>query len=264
MVVNGACAADWPEVEALGRQAADLVQMSFGWHPWYLHERLPGWQDEFCGWLDRFPGAAVGEIGIDRWILGQSPDLRARYVPELGQVDPVGFEEQVAVFQYQLEAAAVRNRPVTIHCLQAWGRLVEVLRRGPVPPVGFLVHSYGGPAELVPELVRLGGYFGFAGYFLHQRKRPTLEVFRSVPRDRLLVETDAPDQTPPPEWLRHELGVGPGGRVLNHPANLPAIQEGLGAALGVDPGEMASQLEENFLRLFGLEGALLPPGGGCR
>jgi len=250
MVVNGACAADWPDVVRIAEKNPDLVIPSLGWHPWYLHERRAGWEAEFRGWLDRTPGALVGEIGLDRWILDQPAGLRARYVPALGDVEPTSFEEQVVVFRFQLAEAAARGLPASIHCLQCWGRMLEILKEGPVPGGGFLLHSYGGPAEMVEEFARLGAYFGFPGYFLHPRKERQRDVFRKVPLERLLVETDAPDQSPPEEFLTHRLEGGVAGRPLNHPANLVGIQRALADVLRLAPDRLEEQLEGNFRRLF--------------
>jgi len=250
MVVNGACASDWPEVVRLAADNPDLVIPSLGWHPWYLHERRRGWEGEFREWLDRTPGGMVGEIGLDRWILDQPAGLRARYVPALGDVEPTAFEEQVEAFRFQLAEAAARELPASIHCLQCWGRMLEILKEGPVPACGFLLHSYGGPVELVGEFVRLGAYFGFPGYFLHPRKERQREVFRRVPLERVLVETDAPDQSPPDEFLEHRLEGSVAGRPLNHPANLVGIQRALAGVLEVAPERLEEQLEQNFQRLF--------------
>jgi TatD DNase family protein len=250
MVVNGACAEDWPEVGRLAAENPDLVIPSLGWHPWYLHERRKGWEAEFREWLDRTPGALVGEIGLDRWILDQPAGLRARYVPALGDVEPASFEEQVGVFRFQLAEAAARGLPASIHCLQCWGRMLEILKAGPVPACGFLLHSYGGPAEMIEEFARLGAYFSFPGYFLHPRKERQRDVFRKVPLERLLVETDAPDQSPPEEFLTCRLEGSEVGRPLNHPANLVGIQQALAGVLGLAPDRLEVQLEENFRRLF--------------
>jgi len=151
MVVNGARESDWPQVLALAR-ANPIVLPSFGYHPWYLHDRTPDWQKNLEKFLDEIP-SAVGEIGLDRW----KPDL-----PYAGQED---------VFLAQLRLAARRNLPVSIHCLQAWGRLHELLRDTPCPARCFVLHSFGGPAEMIPALTQLGAYFSFPGYFLHARKR---------------------------------------------------------------------------------------------
>ena len=230
MVVNGACEGDWPQVLALAR-GNKMVLPSFGHHPWYLHERSADWLRNFNGFLDAVPGA-VGEIGLDRW----KPDLP--------------YEHQEEVFLAQLRVAAERNLPASIHCLQAWGRLLELLGKNPRPSSGFVLHSFGGPAEMVPALARLGAYFSFPGYFLHERKVRQREAFKKVPPERLLIETDAPDQPLPEEKILCPL-VDADGRPLNHPANLPAVYAGLAEILGEQLETLAGRVEENFLRLFG-------------
>ena len=230
MVVNGSCEADWPRVLALARECNGVLP-SFGYHPWYLQERTPDWLVNLGRFLDETPGA-VGEIGLDRW----KPDL-----PYAGQEE---------AFVAQLRLAAGRNRPASLHCLQAWGRLHELLRDHPRPACGFVLHSYGGPAEMIPAFARLGAYFSFPGYFLNERKRRQRETFRWVPADRLLVETDAPDQLLPSEKQLHLL-AGSDGKPLNHPANLPAVYAGLAELVGEPLDLLAPRIEENFLRLVG-------------
>ena len=231
MVVNGSCESDWPDVARLAREFP-IVLPSYGYHPWYVRERTPGWRDALIRQLDQRPGA-LGEIGLDRWIA--DPDLAA----------------QEECFTWQLTLAAERNLPASLHCLKAWGRLEELLRAGPRPARGFLLHSYGGPPEMIPGLVRLGAFFSFPGFFLLDRKRRQRETFKQVPLDRLLVETDAPDQLPPPEHRPHPLTAPDGATPLNHPANLPAIYQALALFLGTPVEELASQVERNFLSLFG-------------
>jgi TatD DNase family protein len=230
MVVNGACESDWPEVLRLARENK-MVLPSFGYHPWYLHERTPDWLSTLENFLDAIP-AAVGEIGLDRW----KPDLP--YAP------------QEEVFLAQLRLAAERNLPVSIHCLQAWGRLLELLQKNPRPHCGLVLHSFGGPAEMIPALAKLGAYFSFPGYFLHERKLKQRAAFRKVPRDRLLIETDAPDQPLPPEKILFPL-AGTDGQPLNHPANLTAVYSGLAEFLGEDLNSLVVCVAENFRRVFG-------------
>jgi TatD DNase family protein len=230
MVVNGSCEEDWPQVRELAEQFPQVLP-SFGYHPWYLHERTPEWQNVLVRFLDS-TRAAVGEIGLDRW----KPDL-----PYEGQED---------VFVWQLRLAADRNLPVSIHCLQAWGRLQELLRDNPRPQRGFLLHSYGGSKEMIGPLAKLGAYFSFPGYFMHDRKARQREVFQAVPLDRLLIETDAPDQLLPEAHNRFPLN-DPGGKAINHPANLAAIYEFVATERGMPLPGFTSRVEENFSRLFG-------------
>jgi TatD DNase family protein len=232
MVVNGSCEEDWPAVAALARRFP-IVLPSFGYHPWHLQERSPLWRENLSQLLDQTPDAVLGEIGLDRWKPG------------------LAYEGQEEVFTAQLRLAAERNLPASIHCLQAWGRLRELLREGPRPARGFLLHSYGGPAEMVAPLAKLGAYFSFPGYYLHERKARQRETFKRVPPGRLLIETDAPDQLPPAAALAHPLADPATGRSINHPANLGAIYRGLAAWLGEPVESLAARVEDNFLRLFG-------------
>ena len=176
-VVNGTREDDWDAVSALSREH-DFVIPSFGLHPWHVADRTTTWLDTLRAMLVAFPNAGVGEIGLDRWIEGH--DLAA----------------QMDVFLPQLALARELNRPATIHCLRAWGSLEELLRKHALPQRGFLIHAYGGPAEMVESFSGLGGYFSFNAYFLDERKARQREVFQRIPADRLLVETDAPDMLP--------------------------------------------------------------------
>ena len=230
MVVNGTCEADWPEVLALARAHPEIVA-SFGYHPWFIKERTAGWKGKLLECLESVP-SGVGEIGLDRWI--KDFDTPA----------------QEQVFIYQLRVAAERNLPASIHCLQAWGRLLEILQAEPRPARGFLLHSYGGTVEMVRPLAKLGAYFSIPGYFAHERKGRQREVFRQVPPDRLLIETDAPDQLPPSEWIRFPLS-DEAGKAINHPANLGRIYEFSAQVLGRPVEELSAQVELNFERLFG-------------
>lgn len=263
MVVNGSAESDWEAVAELARRHPDLVIPAFGLHPWYVHERSPNWRDRLQRHLDAVPGAGIGEIGLDRWILECPPAARAGVSPELAEHRAAPLEEQAEVFGEQMRMAAERGLPVSIHCLRAWGLLGDILRAGPRAERGFLLHSYGGPVDLVKAMVGLGAYFGFPGYFLHERKARQRETFRAIPEERLLVETDAPDQRlPSPEELRRVLGAGlesvvtrvlhgDDGRPLNHPANLGIVHGGLSVIRGLDPEALADRVGRNFGRLFG-------------
>ncbi len=254
MVVNGSCESDWSAVAALAERHAEVIP-AFGLHPWYLRERSTTWLPTLRHWLATVPGSVIGEIGLDRWMIDQ-PERWRRYRDgaTLNQAEPPGLAEQEEVFVVQLSLAVELNRPVSIHCLQAFGRLLELLKAGPGLRPGFLLHSYGGPAEMIPAFAKLGGYFSFPGYFLQERKARQREVFRQVPPERLLVETDAPDQLPPQEFQRVALRR-PSGQPLNHPANLAAIYSGLATFLAIPLEELSHQVARNFQSLFCLQPA---------
>lgn len=267
MVVNGTHEADWPLVSDLARRFP-FVRPSYGLHPWHAGNRSPDWLDTLRARLaeadqilaDRatlasttnagLPTVAlakVGEIGLDRWMTDNAR-LDDRRLIGLRRAR---LDEQTEVFLPQLALATADNRPVTIHCLQAWGALDTLLHTHRVPARGFLLHAYGGPAELIPRFAALGAYFSFTGYFLDPRHAKHLDAFRHVPPDRLLVETDAPAMPLPQSWRTHKLPPSPDGTPVNHPGNLDAAYAGLASLLGLARDELESHVSENVHRFFG-------------
>ncbi len=129
---------------------------------------------------------------------------------------------QEDVFVKQAEIAADLDRVMTVHCLKAWEELFTAMERATRWPEKFLMHSFGGSIEIAERLMKAhdGVMFSFSGYFLHERKRKVLEVFRQLPLDRILLETDAPEMMPPEKFLEFPLV-----EEINHPGNLSAISD---------------------------------------
>ena len=231
-VINGSSPEDWADVAALaGRDPRNLP--SFGLHPWDVPTAPAGWLDELRRVLLAHPAAGVGEMGLDRWIEG---------------FDPVAQE---AAFRAQLALAVELDRPLTIHCVRAIGPLMDILRATALPRRGFLLHSWNGPVELVPELARLGAYFSFSAHHLPERKAHLRVQFAAaIPPERILVETDAPALCPAPEYRVHELPASAEGVAQNHPSNLLRNLAELARTMGVTPEQAAARTGANFARLF--------------
>lgn len=245
-VVNATNQSDWRAVSELAERCPWVIP-SFGIHPWWVGRESPDWPDELMHFLTRHPDAGVGEIGLDRWMLDQArPDD-----PRLQGLPRAPITEQQNVFTLQLQIAVQQNRVATLHCLEAWGAMWEVLRNSPVPARGFLLHAYSGPQEMVAGLAKRGAYFSFNGAFLGERKERQKDVFRRVPLDRLLVETDAPAMSLPLAWRTHKLPPEPSGQPLNHPGNIEAVYAGLAALRGLPAPELSAAVAANFRRLFG-------------
>ena len=234
-VVNGTCENDWPAVAALAKRF-DWIIPAFGLHPWFAKERSAGWFDALRRFLDQTPRATVGEIGLDRWI------------------EDYDLADQEKVFVAQLEIAAGRNVTASIHCLKAWGHLEDVMKTHKLPARGFLLHSYGGSADVARSLAKLGGYFSISGYFAHDRKAQQREIFKTIPIDRFLVETDAPDMLPPPAFITHPS------EDANDPRNLPKIYEFAARLVGLPLEAFAKRVEANFNSLLCFAPGDIDPG----
>lgn len=246
MVVNGTSESDWATVAELARRFT-WVRPSFGLHPWDCGNASPGWREALGRMLDATPGAGVGEIGIDRWILDRARPDDAR----LAGLRRAPLAEQEEAFLWQLELAADRDLPVTIHCIDAWGRLLELLRTARRPARGFLLHAYAGSGELAREFAALGAYFSFNGAYLAERHAARRAVFAQLPHERLLVETDAPAMPLPAELDRYPLPRAGNGDRINHPANLTSTYAGLAEVLGLPERELQADVAANFARWFG-------------
>ncbi len=245
-VVNGTCEADWDDVIALARDHPEIIP-SIGLHPWDVGNAGPRWQDGFLRRLEAHPRLAVGEIGLDRWILTRArPDD-----PRLAGLKRAPLEQQVVAFTWQLERAAERNLPVSIHCLDAWGALMETLKATARPACGFLLHAFSGSTEMAREFAALGASFSFNGSFLGPRQAARRAVFEQLPLDGILAETDAPAMPVPPERSTHALPGSGNEGPINHPANIGAVYAGLASLRKIPAAELARQIEQNFLRLFG-------------
>lgn len=221
MLVNGTSEADWANVEQLAQQHPEVLS-SFGLHPWHVPERSANWLELLRHFLTKNPNATIGECGLDRW------------------KKPYDLADQLQCLQAQLDLANELKRPLTIHCLQAWGPLLELLQKQAcLPP--FLLHAYSGSTELVSSFTKLGAYFSFNGYFLHERKAAVRKTFQHIPLDRLLLESDAPAMLPP---TSHQAIPLPNKQ--NHPANLAQFIAPFSQILAVAPDKLATNLEENF------------------
>ncbi|MBO4534531.1 MAG: TatD family hydrolase [Clostridia bacterium] len=166
---------------------------------------------------------AVGEIGLDYHY-----DFSPR-------------EVQREVFIRQLELAHRLHLPVVLHLREAFGDTVEILnaRRGLLTD-GVLVHCYSGSAELARDFFNtLDAYYSFGGALTFAKHKE--DVLSVIPRDRLLLETDAPYMTPVPHRGKR-----------NEPALLPLTAAKMAEMLGMTLEEVAELTTANAKRLYRL------------
>jgi TatD DNase family protein len=216
----------WEDLAAYARRTAG-VHFGLGIHPQLLPELDPAGDDRRLSdleeALERGGAVGVGECGLD----GPSVDAGAP------------LDRQVEVLRAHLRLARRFELPVMIHCLKAHDALLALLDEEPLPAGGVL-HSFSGSADQVRMYLRHGLHFSFAGPVTYERARKPLDAARAAPRERLLLETDAPDQTPRPH------------RGRNEPAYLPRIAAAVAAAIGATPAEVDALTTANARALFRL------------
>ena len=166
---------------------------------------------------------AIGETGLDRYW------------------DRAPFAMQEDYFARHLALCRELNKPVVIHCREAEADTVRMLRedydaQGPVRGV---MHSFCGDAESAAACLGMGLHISFAGMVTFKSNDALREVAKTVPLDRLLVETDSPYLAPVPKrGKRNEPGF------VAHTAGC------LAEVFGVEAVELTRRTTENARKLF--------------
>lgn len=167
---------------------------------------------------------AVGEIGLDYYYDNSPRDIQKKW------------------FRRQLELAHEVNLPVIIHDRDAHGDCMEILREGHVEGCGGVFHCFSGSVEMAREALKLGMYISFAGPLTYKNAVKTVEAARTVPLERIFVETDCPYLAPVP----HRGERNHSGLVCHTAQKLAEIKE-------VDYETVARITKENGMRFFGIE-----------
>jgi TatD DNase family protein len=235
----GVCAAIIPAVEpASWEKTLDAARpgvraAALGIHPHYLANLDDRGLDDAMRSLEgriRDAGSrvvAVGECGLD----GSTDALRAT------------LDRQRAVFLAHVEVARALAMPLVVHVYKAHGEALSAMRSVTLPARPGVIHSFSGSAELAREYLAMGWHLAMGGAVTRPNARRPVEATRSVPRERLLIETDAPDQTP--------TGVPEGVRRCE-PAHLGVIARRVAAVREESVDEVAAYTRENARALFGL------------
>lgn len=224
ILVPGVDLAQWERASLLSSAASVRLRFAVGVHPQVVDEHgREGTARALAAleaWVERLGAVAIGELGWDK---AQSP---------------ASLERQAEVADAQIELARARGMPVILHVLGAHGLALERLaRHGRVEGV---VHSFSGAPDLVSEYVRRGLAISFGPSVTRPSAKKPLEAARRVPLDRLLVETDGPDQF-----------VFGAERRRGEPADVVRVIEAVAKARGESVETVARAATENARRLFG-------------
>ena len=163
----------------------------------------------------------LGEIGLDY------------HYPETDK------EKQMHCFREQMKLAERLGVPICVHDRDAHEDVMSVLRD--FPNVKGILHSFSGSTEMAKELVGMGYMISFSGTLTFTNARRPKEVAAAIPREHVLIETDAPYLAPHPKRGS-----------LNHSGNLVYTNAMLASIWGTDEETAARITEENAKRVFGI------------
>ena len=162
---------------------------------------------------------AIGEIGLDY------------------HYEDIPRDIQKKAFRLQMELARELDLPVIVHEREAHEDGMKIVDE--FPTVKGVFHCYSGSAEMAKELVKRGWYIGFTGVLTFKNARKAIEVAASIPRDRIVIETDCPYMAPVPFRGKR-----------NDPGKVVHMAAKLGELWGVSTEEAARITLENGKRLY--------------
>ena len=167
---------------------------------------------------------AIGEIGLDyHWENYPSKEIQKEW------------------FIKQIKLANKYKLPIIIHSRDAMGDTVEVLKNTKEYYEKGIMHCYPGSFETSVELAKLGFYFSFAGPLTYKNSQNLKEVAKSIPLDRILVETDDPYLPPTP--FRGQK---------NHPKYVTYVLKELANLKEISYEEISDITYKNALKVFDL------------
>ena len=123
---------------------------------------------------------AIGEIGLDYFHNKENK------------------EDQKRVFEAQISLAKQYKLPIVIHCRDAYGDTLEILKQYAPFEYGAVMHCYSGSWDFAKELLKLGVKFSFTGTVTYKNAKNVQEVAKNLPSDTFFFETDSPYLTPTP------------------------------------------------------------------
>lgn len=168
---------------------------------------------------------AIGECGLDYYHIK----------------DETARKKQKAAFVQQIELAAAVKKPIMIHCREAFDDLIEILKvnSSKFQTTPGIIHFFSGNLAQATRLLDMGFYFTFGGVVTFARDYD--EIIKTVPINRLMLETDAPYVTPAPYRGKR-----------NEPVYVIEVAKKIAEIKGVDFEEVSHHTVENTRAVFGI------------
>ncbi len=195
---------------------------TIGVHPHEAKEIGEGWYESFRSLAQHPKIVAYGEIGLD-YHYDHSPR-----------------EIQRQRFREQIHLARELALPLVIHTREAQEDTVTILREEGAGDIGGVFHCFSGDAWLAKDALDLGFYLSFSGVLTFKNATMLRDIAKTVPLDRLMVETDCPYLAPVPYRGKR-----------NEPAYVQYVAETLAEIRGNGSVEsIARSTVENTKRVF--------------
>lgn len=216
---------DWARQKDLKKKYLKEIGLCFGLHPyWVADHSLEECETALDQLARELPEAqALGELGLD---------LRPHVMKD-------SLSRQIEIFEVQLELAKMAKKPVVLHLVRAFDESIQIFETWGVPSKGGLVHSFNGSPKQAEKYLEFGLHLSVGGPLVRPDNTKLHQAVMVIPWDRLLLETDSPDQ-PPPRFQGQ----------LNEPESIWDVAEMIGKLRKKDPAEILDISSQNLRKLL--------------
>lgn len=226
---------DWQNQILLQKKFGKKIGLCFGLHPYFISAHSEDECEEAMDQLAQvivskdYAVPAIGEMGLD-------------FRPHIVQST---MDRQLNFFSQQLEFAQVLNKPVVLHVVQAHAEALRVIDfygqvLKPNSSNMGLIHAFNGSWSIAQEYIRRGFFISIGGKLMQPGNVKLEQVIREIPVNRLLIETDSPDQGP----------AGTEYQTLNRPLSLLIVAQKIADIKKITLEDLRNQVYENFYTLF--------------
>ena len=187
---------------------------------------------------------AAGELDAAIEVIDElAGEPRVRAIGETGldffRTEEAGLPAQHRAFEAHISLAKKHRLAMQIHDRDAHDAVLNTLQRVGAPD-RTVFHCFSGDVEMARIAADRGYYLSFAGNVTFKNAQNLRDALAVTPRERILVETDAPFLTPIPHRGRP-----------NAPYLVPLTVRFIAAELGAEVDELSAQLAANTLAVYG-------------
>ncbi len=167
------------QMHSLYNNYPDHMIPLMGLHPTHVKADYKTELNAIMKQIANFPYKGIGEIGIDLYW------------------DTTYRQQQIEVFEFQLEKALLLNLPVVIHARNSFSEILNIVKLEKFKGITGIFHAFTGDLEIAEEIISLGFMLGIGGILTYKNSNLGT-VIENIGLEHMVLETDSPFLAPVP------------------------------------------------------------------
>jgi TatD DNase family protein len=219
----------WKRQIHLQKKYPNHFKNSFGLHPYFVAQNDSANCEEALNDLAQILPLAsgLGETGLD---------FREQYIKNETE-NPE--DRQIVFFENQIQLAQAFKKPLILHVVRAHSEALKVLSVWEADQVGGMVHAFNSSIEVARQYLDLNFLISVGGAITHEKNKKLIDAVKTIPLEKLLLESDCPDQAPE-GWNQPE----------NSPLSVLLVAKVVAEIKQIPYETVLEKTTENFKKLF--------------